>query len=101
MVKATLAMQQPVLESIEDLASKMDARIKDLRSDMDARIDDLASRMDARFEKMESNFADLRVDMAKRDAQMARRDTRIIVTAITLAIVIVGFLFQIQSKVAL
>ncbi len=79
MVKATLAMQQPILESIEDLAS----------------------RMDARFKKLESDFVDLRVDMAKRDAQMARRDTRIIVSAITLAIVIVGILLQIQSKVAL
>lgn len=83
MVKATLALQQPVLEAI-----------KDLRSDMDARFEKLESRWDARFEKMESNFTDLRVATAK-------RDTWLIIAVISLAATVAGFLFRIQSLTAL
>ena len=79
MVKATLALQQPVLESIEDLASKMDARI-----------DGLASKI-----------SELQVDMAKRDTRMARRDIGIIISVITLAIAVVGFILQMQNHTAL
>ena len=105
MVKATLELQQPVLESIEDLASKMDTRIEDLvsrteasiqglRSDMHARFEKLESKWDARFEKMESSFANLRVETAK-------RDTWLIIAVISLAATVAGFLFRIQSLTAL
>ena len=79
MVKATLALEQPVLEAI-----------KDLRSDMDARFE----KMDSRFEKMESNYADLRVESS-------RRDTWLIIAVISLAATVVGFLFRMQSLAAL
>ena len=112
MVKATLALQQPVLESIEDLASKMDARIDGLESKMDARIDGLASKMDARIdglvskmdariEGLASKISELQVDMAKRDTRMARRDIGIIISVITLAIAVVGFILQMQNHTAL
>lgn len=83
MVKSTLALQQPVLEAIEKLESKMDAKFEKLES-----------RWDARFEKMETNFADLRVATAK-------RDTWLIIAVISLAATVAGFLFRIQSLTAL
>ena len=90
MVKATLSLEQPVLEAIEDLASKMDAGIKGLRSDMDARFE----KMESRFENMESNFAALRVEWS-------RRDTWLIIAMMSLAATIVGFLFRMQNLPAL
>ena len=123
MVKATLALQQPVLESIEDLASKMDDRIDKLASKMDDRInglaskmdnridglaskmddriDGLASKMDNRIDGLASKISELQVDMAKRDTRMARRDTGIIISVITLAIAVIGFILQMQSLQAL
>ncbi len=112
MVKATLALQQPVLESIEALASKMDDRIDKLASKMDDRIDKLASKMDNRIDKLASKMdnridglaskiSELQVDMAKRDTRMARRDTGIIISVITLAIAVIGFILQMQSLQAL
>ena len=112
MVKATLALQQPVLESIEALASKMDDRIDKLASKMDDRIDQLASKMDDRIDKLASKMdnridglaskiSELQVDMAKRDTRMARRDTGIIISVITLAIAVIGFILQMQSLQAL
>ncbi len=97
MVKATLSLEQPVLEAIEDLASKMDAGIKGLRSDMDARFEKMESRfekMESRFENMESNFAALRVEWS-------RRDTWLIIAMMSLAATIVGFLFRMQNLPAL
>ncbi len=101
MVKATLALQQPVLESIEALASKMDDRIDKLASKMDDRIDKLASKMDNRIDGLASKISELQVDMAKRDTRMARRDTGIIISVITLAIAVIGFILQMQSLQAL
>lgn len=101
MVKATLALQQPVLESIEALASKMDDRIDQLASKMDDRIDKLASKMDNRIDGLASKISELQVDMAKRDTRMARRDTGIIISVITLAIAVIGFILQMQSLQAL
>lgn len=86
MVKATLTLQQPVLEAI-----------KDLRSDMDARFEKMESRfekMESRFQNMESNFAGLRVESS-------RRDTWLIIAVISLAATVAGFLFQMQSLQAL
>ena len=112
MVKATLSLEQPVLESIEDLASKMDDRIDKLASKMDDRIDKLASKMDAdikglrsdmdaRFEKMESRFENMESNFAALRVEWSRRDTWLIIAMMSLAATIVGFLFRMQSLPAL
>lgn len=56
MVKSAIELQQPVLDSIEDLASRMDTRIDDLASRMETRIENLSSRMDKRIDKLESKL---------------------------------------------
>ncbi len=101
MVKATLSLEQPVLESIEDLASKMDDRIDKLASKMDADIKGLRSDMDARFEKMESRFENMESNFAALRVEWSRRDTWLIIAMMSLAATIVGFLFRMQSLPAL
>ena len=90
MVKATLELQQPALEAIKDLRSDMDARFEKLESRWDARFE----KMDSRFVKMESTFADLRVESS-------RRDTWLLIAVISLAATIAGLLFRMQSLTAL
>lgn len=82
MVKATLSLEQPVLESIKDLASRMDTRIDDLASKMEVSIKDLRSDMDARFEKMESRFDKL-------ESKLLRIE--VVVCSILLPVLYIGY----------
>ena len=53
MVKSAIELQQPVLDSIEDLASRMETRIENLASSMDKRIDKLESKLESRLLRIE------------------------------------------------
>ena len=81
-VKAIAQMQQPLFDAIGNLESKMDARLE---------------KMETRFKTMESSVTDLRVEMARRDARLAKRDTWLIVTGITLALSTVGMLVRLLT----
>ncbi len=72
-VKAIAQMQQPLFDAIGKLESKVDT--------------------------VESSVTDLRVEMARRDARLAKRDTWLIVTGIGIALSTVVMLIRLQSFV--